>query len=128
MTASFWLQEQLGFTVEVTGPGRAVARVECDERHLNPHGAVHGAVLFALVDTGMGAATLSVLDETSVCATIEIQTRFFAPVFGGSLVADVVVLKAGRRVVQLEASVRDASGEEVARAGGSFAVIPRGAG
>ena len=72
----------------------------------------------------MGAATLSVLDASSVCATIEIQTRFFAPVFGGSLEADVVVLKAGRRVVQLEASVRDGSGEAVARAGGSFAVIP----
>jgi len=122
--ADFWLKRQLGFTVEVTAPGRAVARIECDARHLNPHGAVHGAVIFALVDTGMGAATMAVLDESSRCATIEIQTRFLAPVFRGQLRADVAVIKAGRRIVHLEASVTDGTGVEVARASGSFAVIP----
>ena len=121
---TFWLQEQLGFTIE-RGEGRASAVIDCDERHLNPHGTVHGAVLFALLDTAMGAATMSVLSEGDMCATIEIHTRFLAPAFGGSLTADVEVIKAGKRVVHLDGAVRDASGRQFARASGSFAVIPR---
>lgn len=119
----FWLKRQLGFEVHATS-GRAVTTIDCDERHLNPHGSVHGAVVFALVDTGMGAATMTVLPRTSRCATIEIQTRFLAPVFGGALRAEVEVVKAGRRVVHLQARVTDGSGALVALAGGSFAVIP----
>jgi uncharacterized protein (TIGR00369 family) len=72
----------------------------------------------------MGAATMTVLDESSMCATIEIHTRFLAPVFGGPLRAEVEVIKAGRRIVHLEAVVTDEKGEGVARASGSFAVIP----
>ena len=89
-TADFWLKRQLGFDLE-TSPGHAVATIECDERHLNPHGTVHGAVLFALVDTGMGAATMTVLPDGALCATIEIHTRFLAPIFGGTVRAEVVV-------------------------------------
>jgi acyl-CoA thioesterase len=120
----FWLKEQLGFTLE-RGEGHAVATIVCDDRHLNPHGVVHGAVIFALVDTAMGAATMSVLDESSWCATIEIHTRFLAPVFAGRLDANVEVITAGRRVVQLDAIVTEDSGRAVARASGSFAVIPK---
>lgn len=121
---TFWLQEQLGFTID-KGEGRAVASIDCDHRHLNPHGAVHGAVIFALVDTAMGAATMSVLDESSWCATIEIHLRFLDAVFGGRLRAEVDVVKAGRRVVHLDAAVTDDRGRVVSRASGSFAVIPR---
>jgi acyl-CoA thioesterase len=122
--APFWLKEQLGFTIE-HGEGRAVATIDCDDRHLNPHGAVHGAVIFALVDTAMGAATMSVLDEDSWCATIEIHTRFLAPVFGGRLEAAVEVVRAGRRIVHLDATVTDHQEQAVAKASGSFAVIPK---
>ncbi|MCB1001426.1 MAG: PaaI family thioesterase [Acidimicrobiales bacterium] len=122
--ARFWLQDQLGFDIE-RGEGSARATIVCDDRHLNPHGAVHGAVVYALVDTAMGAATMSVLDESSWCATIEIQQRYLAPVFSGPLVADVSVVKAGRRIVHLDARVVDGDGRLVATAAGSYAVIPR---
>lgn len=121
---SFWLKDQLGFTIE-RGEGRAVASIDCDERHRNPNGVVHGAVIFALVDTAMGAAAMSVLDDQSWCATIEIHTRFLAPVFEGRLDAVVEVISAGRRVVQLDATVTDDQQRPVARASGSFAVIPK---
>jgi acyl-CoA thioesterase len=120
----FWLKEQLGFAIEREA-GRAVAVLDCDDRHLNPHGAVHGAIIFALIDTAMGAATMDALDDRSWCATIEIHTRFLEAVFGGHLRAEATVLKAGRRVVHLGATVTDGDGRPVATASGSFAVIPR---
>ena len=36
-----------------------LAKIEVDERHLNPAGAVHGGMLATLVDTTMGAAVKS---------------------------------------------------------------------
>lgn len=118
----FWLRQQLGFTIRL-GDGRATTRLAVDERHLNPHGAVHGAVLFALIDTAMGAATTSVLPPGARCATIEIHTRFLAPVFGGKVQAEATVIRAGRRIVHLDATVTDAEGRDVVRGSGSFAVL-----
>lgn len=121
---TFWLQEQLGFEI-AKGDGAATVTIHCDPRHLNPHGTVHGAVVFAMVDTGMGAAATSVLDETSMCATIEIQLRYLSPVFAGDVRAEVRVVKAGRRIIHLDAQVVDHRDRLVATATGSFAVIPR---
>lgn len=118
----FWLKEQLGFTVKAED-GRAVVSMVCDERHLNPHGSVHGAVVFALVDTGMGAATMSLMQGDDFCATIEIHTRFLEPVFSGQLRAEVRVVKSGRRVVHLTAEVFGEDDRLVSTATGSFAVI-----
>ena len=33
------------------------------ERHLNPHGVVHGGVVFTLVDTAMGQATMDAIED-----------------------------------------------------------------
>ena len=121
--ADFPLKELIGFTIE-PGDGRSTARLTVDERHLNPHGVVHGAVMFALLDTAMGGATMSVVEEGNWCATIDVTTRFLAPCFGGELVATATVRKAGRRVVHLDASVADADGVEFTAATGVFAVIP----
>lgn len=35
-----------------------------------------GAVVFTLMDTAMGAARMSVVEEEMMCAAIEIHTRF----------------------------------------------------
>lgn len=121
----FPLGDYLGMTIELPEQGVAVARVEVTERHHNPHGYLHGAVLFALVDTAMGGATMSLLDPGQRCATIEIQTRFLRPVKSGTVEAQVRVLQAGRRIVHLEAEVT-ADGRPVAAATGSFSVIDGG--
>ena len=54
--------------------------------HLNPHRVVHGAVVYAMADTGMGAALYPTLDEGEICATIEIKINYFKPVASGLLV------------------------------------------
>lgn len=120
----FGFRDLLGFTTEQGESGSTVT-LDCDDRHLNPHGAVHGAVMFALIDTAMGAAAVSTLDEGSMCATIECQTRFLSPCFGGRLSATARVRKAGRRVIFLDGEVVDADGREIVTATASFAVIPR---
>ena len=104
-------------------PRSAEARLTVGPEHLNPHGAVHGAVLFAMVDTAMGAATMSVLPEGRLCASIDVQMRFLAPVFDGSLAATAEVIKAGKKVVHLQARVLDHDDRVVAFGTGAFSVF-----
>ncbi len=119
---TFPLQEFLGFSIE-RGHHRATASLDLDERHLNPNGVAHGAVAFTLMDTAMGAAVMSALEEGSACATIELHTRFHRAVSSGRVTAEATVLTAGRRVVHLQATTRDDEDRIVASATASFAVI-----
>ena len=113
----------IGMTIERPGAGRAVARVTANESHHNPHGFVHGSVVFTLVDTSMGAAVMSMLSDGRRCSTIECQVRFLRPVVGADLVCETTVVKPGRRVFHLESRVTTGDGKLVATGTGSFAVI-----
>ncbi|RUA26730.1 MAG: PaaI family thioesterase [Actinobacteria bacterium] len=120
----FPLGTYLGVTVDDERPGEAEASIEVGERHLNSNGVVHVGVVFTLVDTAMGRATLSVLDEGSYCASIEVSVRFLRAVSEGRMTARVTVLQAGRRVLQLEGRVTvDGDDRPIASASGSFAVL-----
>jgi acyl-CoA thioesterase len=119
----FPLRSYLGMDVGPGESGRARAAITVGDEHLNPNGVVHGAVLFAMVDTAMGSATMSVLPDDQYCASVDVQLRFIRPASEGSLVAEVEVLKRGRSVVHLEGRVSDDSGRLVATAAGTFTVI-----
>lgn len=121
---SFPLRSHLGMDVGSLASGRGAASLTIDERHLNPNGVVHGAVLFAMVDTAMGAAAMGVVPAGHLCASVEVHLRFLRPVSAGSLVAEVEVDRAGRRIVHLSGRVCDAQGVLVATATGTFAVLP----
>lgn len=119
----FPLQEHLGMVVASPEVGVGTATLEVTPQLHNPNGVVHGAVLFAMVDTAMGAATMSTLDEGLACASIEVHLRFIRPCAGGRLDAQARVIKPGRRITQLEATVVGPEGTVIATGSGSFAVI-----
>ena len=121
---AFPLQSFLDFDIRDGPDGAVVAFLEVDDRHLNPNGIVHGGVVFTLADTAMGWATLAVLDDGQICASIEVSVRYLRPIPGGRLVATASVLRAGRRIVHLECSVTvDGDDRPVAMLQGSFAVL-----
>lgn len=120
--ATFPLGEFLLLVVEVVSAGRAGAVLEVDSRHLNPHGVVHGGVLFTMVDTAMGAATMSLVAADELCASTEVRIRFLRPVRVGRLEASAEVTHRSGRTVDLESRVKN-DGKLVATSTGSFAVI-----
>lgn len=120
----FPLKRFLGMELTGDEPGVGFARVEIGDDHLNPNGVVHGAVLFALVDTAMGKATMSVVDEPGrFCASIEVSLRFIRPAVAGALIATASVVKRGRNVVHLDARVVGDDDRLVATATGTFAIL-----
>lgn len=120
----FPLKQFLGMELTGDHPGVGVAQVEVGPDHLNPNGVVHGAVLFALVDTAMGKSTMSVVDEPGrYCASIEVSLRFIRPAVAGRLTATATVVKRGRNVVHLEARVVGDDQRLIATAAGTFAIL-----
>ena len=121
---AFPLQSFLDFDIRDGPDGAVVAFLEVDDRHLNPNGIVHGGVVFSLADTAMGRATMAVLSDGQICASIEVSVRYLRPILGGRLVATASVLRAGRRIVHLECSITvDGDDRPVAVLQGSFAVL-----
>jgi uncharacterized protein (TIGR00369 family) len=90
--------------------------------HLNPHGVVHGGVVYALADYAMGGALTSALDPGERCATLEIKINYLATASGGGLAAEARVVARTTRIGVLEARVHGDGGRLVALATGSFYV------
>jgi acyl-CoA thioesterase len=120
---SFPLQGYLGMELTGSDPGTGAAHLTVGEQHANPNGVVHGAVLFALVDTAMGKATMSVVDDGFYCASVELSLRFIRPAAAGELIAEATVVKRGRSIVHLDARVHDADGRLIATSAGTFAIL-----
>ena len=120
----FPLRRFLGMELTGDEPGVGYAHVDAGPDHHNPNGVVHGAVLFALVDTAMGKATMSALDEPGrYCASIEVSLRFIRPAVVGRITATATVVKRGRSVVHLDARVVDADDRLIATGAGTFAIL-----
>ncbi len=119
----FPLRSFLDLRLADIGDGRATARIDIGAAHLNPNGVVHGAVLFALVDTAMGGAAMSVLDEGQYATSVDVQLRFVRPASEGELVTRVEVLKQGRNVIHLEGRIEGDGGRLVATAAGTFTTL-----
>ncbi len=119
---TFGFQSLVGFTVE-KDEGTARCTIDLSDKHMNPNGVAHGGVVFAMMDTAMGRATMSQLDDGKMCATIEMQVRYFRGATTGRLEATANVINAGRRIVHLEARTVDAEGRLIASATSSYAVL-----
>lgn len=114
----------IGLVVTARDDGRSRSELLIAPEHLNPHQVVHGAVLFALADTGMGAALYPSLAAGESCATIELKLNFFRPASQGTLVCDSTVVNRGRTIANLESHIR-LGDKLVATANGHFAIFAR---
>jgi len=102
--------------------GQSRCTLGVEPRLLNPHGAVHGGVLYSMADTGMGGAMYTVMEKEELCATIEIKIVYFKAVRSGTLVCDTRIISRGRRVAALESEITS-DGRLVAKASGTFSVF-----
>ena len=104
------------------GPGHSRCKLTVDEKHLNPNKVVHGAVIFALADVGMGAAVHPTLAEGELCATVEIKINYFKPVREGVLVCTTTLVNRGKTLANLD-SVVHCGDMLVAKANGTYAIF-----
>lgn len=112
----------IGLQVRAQSEGYSECVIGVADRLLNPHGVVHGGVLYSLADTGMGVALYPTLAEGEICATIEIKINYYAPVRSGDVVCVTRLVNRGKSVANLESELRldDAL---VAKANGNYAIF-----
>ena len=101
--------------------GSATLAVDVDERHLNPAGTVHGGLLATLVDTTMGAAVRSAVDD-EVPATSQLTLTYLRPGKPGRLLVSATVRKRGEMLTICEADVEQ-DGKSLVHALATFALV-----
>jgi acyl-CoA thioesterase len=112
----------IGLSIDEQRAGYGRCSLAVSNKHLNPHRVVHGAVIYALADTGMGLALYPTLTEGELCATIEIKINYFKPVTTGPLHCVTEVLNRGRTVANIESKVY-VGATLVAQANGNYAIF-----
>lgn len=75
------------------------------------HGFGHAALTFGLGDTAAGYAALSLMDPKDEVLTAEIKINLLAPARGDRLEAEGHVIRAGKRLISVEAKVWAITGE-----------------
>lgn len=117
------LADMLGIVNELQEPGHARMRLDVDPAWHNPHGVLHGGVIYTMIDYCMGGAVMRGLPDGQLCTTIEIKVSYLASVRKGTLIAETNVVKQGRNIAFTESKVTDDQGRLVAIASGSMFIL-----
>jgi acyl-CoA thioesterase len=106
------------------GAGRSLCWLEVEEHLRNPHGVLHGGVIFSMADTGMGAALYSLLAPDETTTTIEIKINYLQAVTQGRIECATRTIDKGAFIGVLESEIRNGNAL-VATALGTFAIVKR---
>jgi len=120
------LDETLGFELVTLDEASAHARVDIDERHLQPLGVVHGGVYAALAESLASHATARAVGPSGLVALgISNDTSFFRPISSGTIRADAERLHRGRTTWVWDVRLTDDDGRLCASSRVTVAVRPR---
>lgn len=111
----------IGLSFTNLSKGYAQCILNVNQQLMNPHGFLHGGVMYSMADTGMGAALYSLLRENESCSTIEIKIAYFKPVKYGKLICDTNVIHKGKNFSNLESEIKN-NEKLVCKATGTFSI------
>jgi len=107
----------LGIILEDVDDGYAKASLRVKPEFLNFVGTVHGGIIMTLADSAFGYAVNSLNFPTVAC---QFNTHFLNPAkLDEDLVAECRVVKAGKRAITAEISVKTRDGRLIAMATGT---------
>ena len=119
------IAKTLGFRLVEASRGHATFECEPAEYHYNPIGMVHAGLAMTLMDSAMGLAFVTTLDEPVGWTTLEVKANFTRAlsVDTGLVRCTGSVLHPGRRVATTEARVEDAQGRLCAHGTSTILVL-----
>ena len=107
------------------GKGTATVRMSGKAEFLRPGDSVNGPVLVALVDVAMYAAIMSLIGRSEMALTTNLNINFLRPPPLGELVAEARMIKLGKRLAVMEATVfSEGYDEPVVHATGTYSIPP----
>ena len=115
---------ELGMRPLHFGPG--TSSWEWDATHeqvLNPFGYIAGGYLTVFADELMGSAIGSVLEKGELATTAELKISFLKPVAKGLVRGEGKVLRKGKRVAFIEATIKNTQDEVVAIVSSTWTIV-----
>jgi len=115
---------ELGMRPLQFGPGTSVWEWDATrEQVLNPFGYISGGYLTVFADELLGSAIGSVLDEGELATTAELKISFLKPVAKGLVRGEGKVLRKGKRVAFVEATIKNVRDEIVATVSSTWTIV-----
>ena len=110
------MAQTLGYDIVEAAKGRVVVAAEPHAGHLNPSGTVHGGFSATLLDSCMGLAIRTMLDQGVAQTTLEFKISLVRPVTPqtGPVRAEGTVITCGRRIGTAEGRLTDTDGRVLA--------------
>jgi acyl-coenzyme A thioesterase 13 len=131
-----WLSQQVGKRMEnnpspfahwldgallEVGEGYTKASFTVRKDMTNPMGIMHGGVTAGIIDEVMGVTTFG-LGLDFFYPTIDLQVSYFAPAREGEeVIVEAQVLKKGRTIIHLEATMKNVEGRLLAKSNSNIA-------
>ncbi|KRB53234.1 thioesterase [Rhizobium sp. Root708] len=114
------------FSVSTIQPGSVSMRFDPNERHLRPGGTVSGPALFTLADVTAYAAVLAHIGPVALAVTTSLNINFLRLPKLRPTTCTCKILKLGKRLAVIEASIFQENGEElIAHATATYSIPPR---
>jgi uncharacterized protein (TIGR00369 family) len=110
------IAQTLGYDIAEAASGRVIVSAVPTDALLNPAGTVHGGFAATLLDSAMGLAIQSTLEQGISQTTLEFKISLVRPITPetGPIQAEGVVLSCGRRVGTAEGRLTDRGGRLLA--------------
>ena len=119
------IAKTLDFRLVEADRGHAVFECVPAEFHYNPIGIVHAGLALTLMDSAMGLAFVTTLDEPVGWTTLELKANFTRAITAdtGVVRSTGTIVNRGRRVVTAEARLEDAEARLLAHATSTILVL-----
>ncbi|MBU6445545.1 MAG: PaaI family thioesterase [Alphaproteobacteria bacterium] len=117
-----WLGQQL---LEIDSEtGWAKIAYELGEAQFNRFGALHGGAIACVMDDVLSVAAGLVLQWGEIAPTLEMKVSYLSQGAAGRHMAEARVLKRGRQINFLEATLSTAAGKPIAAATATIMITP----
>ena len=120
------ISELMGFRGVEFEQGRAVFEMTPGPQHYNPIGSVHGGIALTLLDSAMGCAVHTTLEQGVGYTTLEVKTNFVRPITAdtGLIRCEGTVIHRGSRVATADGRLTDSDGKLLAHGTTTCLVFP----
>jgi uncharacterized protein (TIGR00369 family) len=113
----------MGIHLTKVGLGHSEIKMRVSRRVTQLAGFAHGGVSASLIDSAVGLALCTVIDQGTPIMTIGLQVNFLAPAEPGSLTARGSIIHRGKRTAVGECQVMDENGNLVSKGTATYLIL-----
>jgi acyl-CoA thioesterase len=115
----------MGIRLTKAGRGRSEIRMQVNGRVTQLAGFAHGGVSASLIDSAIGLALCTIIDQGTAITTIDLQVNFLSPAKPAILTARGRIIHKGKRTAVGDCEVTDEHGQLVSKGTATYLILER---